>query len=299
MEKNIYNVYVVVKEVAKSLEPRYESAMHAHTAAWWLLERLTDQSKLDLMTQTIIEMSPKDVAQLNAWISQHLDEDYPLHYVLGSVPFGPLTISVKAPTLIPRPETEEWMAALLPGFAPIKHESLKILDMGTGSGCIALWLAKELPNSTIYAVDVSDSALALAQKNAEQNNISNIVFIKSNLFDLVPQDIKFDCIFSNPPYIAPEDWNDLSPAIRKWEDRGALIAGNKGLEIITQLVAHAPYYLNQQSVLLKHDLASLIVEIGYNQGDDVKQLFTTAGFAKTRVINDFSGHNRLVIGSYT
>ncbi len=296
MEKDSYNVYVVIKEVTKSLEPRYESTMHAHTAAWWLLERLTNQSKLDLMTQTVFEMSKQDIAQLNQWISQHLDEDYPLHYVLGSVPFGPLTISVEPPTLIPRPETEEWMASLLPGFAPIKNEPLKILDIGTGSGCIALWLARELPNATIYAVDVSDSALALAKKNAEQNNISNIIFIKSDLFTLLPQDIKFDCIFSNPPYIAPEDWNELSPTIRKWEDRGALIAGNKGLEILTQLVAHAPYYINQQSILRKHNLASLIVEIGYNQGEDVKQLFTTAGFTRTRILNDFSGHNRVVIG---
>lgn len=290
------NVYSIVKEIEKNLESHYDNSLHAQTAAWWLLEKLTNKNKLDLITQRTLTLSDKDIKQLNVWISQHLDEDYPLHYVLGSVPFGPLTISVKPPTLIPRPETEEWMAALLPGFAPIKHESLKILDMGTGSGCIALWLAKKLPNATIYAVDVSDSALALAKQNAEQNNISNIVFIKSNLFDLVPQDIKFDCIFSNPPYIAPEDWNDLSPTIRKWEDRGALIAGNKGLEILTQLVAHAPYYLNQQSILRKHDLASLIVEIGYNQGEDVKQLFVTAGFSKTRILNDFSGHNRVVIG---
>lgn len=296
MEKDLYNVYVVVKEVAKSLEPRYESAMHAHTAAWWLLERLTKQSKLDLMTQSVFEMSKKDIAQLNAWISQHLDEDYPLHYVLGSVPFGPLTISVEPPTLIPRPETEEWMAANLASFAPVKHEKLTFLDIGTGSGCIALWLAKEFPNATVYAIDVADSALELAKKNAEQNNISNVVFIKSDLFTLIPQDIKFDCIFSNPPYIAPEDWNDLSPAIRKWEDRGALIAGNKGLEVLTQLVAHAPYYLNQKSVLRKHNLASLIVEIGYNQGDSVKQLFTTAGFVQARVLKDFSGHDRVVIG---
>lgn len=296
MEKDIYNIYIVVKEVAKSLEPRYESAMHAHTAAWWLLERLTEKNKLDLMAQTAFEMSKKDVAQLNAWISQHLDEDYPLHYVLGSVPFGPLTISVKPPTLIPRPETEEWMAANLASFSPVKNEKLTFLDMGTGSGCIALWLAKEFPNATVYAVDVADTALELAKKNAEQNNLSNVIFIKSNLFALLPQDIKFDCIFSNPPYIAPEDWNNLSPTIRKWEDRGALIAGNQGLEILTQLVAHAPYYINQQSILRKHNLASLIVEIGYDQGNSVKQLFTTAGFTQARVLTDFSGHDRVVIG---
>lgn len=296
MENNIYNVYIVVKEVAKNLEPRYESSLHAHTAAWWLLEKLTQQSKLELMAQTTIEMSTKDIAQLNAWISQHLDDDYPLHYVLGSVPFGPLTISVESPTLIPRPETEEWLATCLANLGPVKYENLTILDMGTGSGCIALWLAKELPNATIYAVDISEKALGLAQKNAQQNNISNIVFVKSNLFDLLPRDIKFDCIFSNPPYIAPEDWNNLSPTIRKWEDRNALIARNKGLEILTQLVAHAPYYINQQSILRKHNLASLIVEIGYNQGDAVAQLFKTAGFVQARVLKDFAGHDRIVIG---
>lgn len=296
MGKDSYNVYVIVKEVAKSLEPRYESSMHAHTAAWWLLERLTGQSKLELMTQTAFEMSKKDVAQLNNWITQHLDEDYPLHYVLGSVPFGPLTISVEPPILIPRPETEEWLAACLSSLAPVKHEKLKILDMCTGSGCIALWLAHEFPNATIYAVDISDKALALAEKNAAQNNINNIVFLKSDLFTLLEQDTQFDCIFSNPPYIAPEDWNELSPTIRKWEDRDALIAANKGLEIITQLVAQAPYYLNKKSVLHKHDLASLIIEIGYNQADDVKQLFHTAGFTRARILKDFGGNDRVIIG---
>ena len=296
MEKETRNIYIVVKEVAKSLEPRYESAMHAHTAAWWLLERLTQKSKLDLMAEIAFSLSKKDIAQLNTWISQHLDEDYPLHYVLGSLPFGPLTISVEPPTLIPRPETEEWLANCLESLTPIKNEKLTILDMCTGSGCIALWLAHAFPNATIYAVDVSDSALELAKKNAVQNNISNIVFLKSDLFTLLPQDIKFDCIFSNPPYIAPEDWNNLSPTIRKWEDRGALIAGNKGLEILTQLIAQAPYYLNKQTVLNKYDLASLIVEIGYNQGPDVKQLFSTAGFSKARILKDFDDNDRVVIG---
>lgn len=296
MEKNLYNVYIVVKEVAKKLEPKYENAMHAHTAAWWLIERLTEQSKLDLMTQRVFEMSEKDIIQLNGWISQHFDDDYPLHYILGSVPFGPLTISVEPPTLIPRPETEEWLSHCLANFAPVKHEPLKILDMCTGSGCIALWLAKEFPNATVYAVDISDSALALTQKNAKQNNISNIVFLKSDLFTLLDQDIKFDCIFSNPPYISPENWNELSPTIKKWEDRGALIAGNKGLEIITQLVAQAPYYLNKQSIVHKHGINSLIVEIGYDQGERVTQLFKTAGFTQTRILKDYAGHDRVVIG---
>ncbi|MFT6765852.1 MAG: release factor glutamine methyltransferase [Alteromonas naphthalenivorans] len=296
MEKNIYNVHVIIKDITTSLETRYDSSTHAHTVAWWLLERLTEQSKLELITLMSIKLSEQDIRQINSWVTQHLDDDYPLHYILGSVPFGPLTLSVEPPTLIPRPETEEWLATLIETLEPVKNEKLTILDMCTGSGCIALWLAKAFPNATIYAVDIVDSALTLAKKNAQQNNISNIVFLKSDLFTLLAQDIKFDCIISNPPYIAPEEWNDLSPTIRKWEDRGALIAGNQGFEIITQLIAQAPYYLNQQSVLRKHELASLVMEIGYNQSKEVQKLFVTAGFTQARILNDSAGIGRVVIG---
>jgi release factor glutamine methyltransferase len=296
MEKTTYNIYVIIKKITISLETRYESSSHAHTVAWWLLERLTQQNKLDLITQMVVTLSKQDIQQLNSWITQHLDDDYPLHYILGSVPFGPLTLSIEPPTLIPRPETEEWLATIIDSLELVKNEPLKILDMCTGSGCIALWMAQAFPNATIYAIDIADSALTLAQKNATQNNISNIVFLKSDLFTLLPQDIRFDCIISNPPYIAPEDWNDLSPTIRKWEDRGALIAGNHGFDIITQLVAQAPYYINQQSILRKHNLASLVMEIGHNQSKEVQQLFINAGFTQAHILNDSAGIGRVVIG---
>lgn len=290
------NVYLIIKEIECRLEPHYESASHANTVAWWLLERLTQKNKLQLITQITISLSPVQDAQLAQWITTHIDNSYPLQYILGSVPFGPLQITVEAPTLIPRPETEEWVSTLIATLEPVKHEKLTLLDMCTGSGCIALWLAKEFPNATIFAVDISDTALALAEKNARHNNISNIRFIRSDLFSMLSETVQFDLIVANPPYIDPQDWNDLSSTVRTWEDRGALVAGNKGLEILIQIAAQAPHYLNQQSILRTYGFPKLVVEIGYNQGEIVKQLFIATGFGTVRVLNDSAGRNRVVSG---
>lgn len=290
------NVYVIVKEIVCHLEPHYESTAHAHTVAWWLLERLTQQSKLQLISQTILELKTEQIHQLNTWISSHIDDDYPLHYLLGSVPFGPLEINVEPPTLIPRPETEEWVASLIETLEPVKNEKIFLLDMCTGSGCIALWLAQAFPNAIVYALDIADTALALAQKNATHNNISNIRFLKSDLFNALDNTIQFDLIVSNPPYIDPQEWHTLSAAIRKWEDREALIANNHGLEIITQLINQAPTYINQHSILRKYGFPKLVMEIGYNQGEAVKQIFIHTGFVNAKVLNDNAGVNRVVIG---
>lgn len=290
------NVYIIIKEIVHHLEPKYDSTAHAHTVAWWMLERLTQQSKLQLITQITVPLEKQQIAQLNKWISDHLTDDYPIHYLLGSVPFGPLEIKVEAPTLIPRPETEEWLANLITTMEPVANEPFTILDMCTGSGCIALWLAQAFPNATVYAVDISDSALALAQKNATHNNISNIRFLKSDLFSMLPQDTRFDVIVSNPPYIAAEEWNDLSATIRKWEDPGALIAANKGLEILAQLAAKAPSYLNQTGPLRTHGFPKLVVEIGYNQGPAVHQLLVDAGFGNVKILYDSNSIHRVVSG---
>jgi release factor glutamine methyltransferase len=286
----------ILYEITLLLEPMYENSRHAQTVAWWFLEGITKKNRTQLIIETSLSLTDIQLQQLQKWIHAHTVEHYPIQYLLGSVPFGPLEILVEPPTLIPRPETEEWCFNLINALAPLAHAPLRILDMCTGSGCIALWLAKALPNSTIYGADISDTALALAKKNAAHNKISNAHFFKSNLFEVLNQDTPFDLIVSNPPYINPDVWHELSPMVSRWEDHGALVAANQGLEIIQSLVRKAPFYLTKHSPLTVYGIPRLMIEIGYDQGQIVQELFIEAGFGTVRILTDSAKRDRVVSG---
>ena len=286
----------VLYEITVLLEPMYESTRHAQNVAWWFLEGITKKSRTQLITESSLVLTDPQLQQLQKWIHAHTVEQYPLQYLLGSVDFGPLEILVEAPTLIPRPETEEWCDKLIDIITPLSKAPLRILDMCTGSGCIALWLAKALPNALVYGVDISDTALALAEKNAAHNQIENVHFFKSNLFELLNHDAPFDLIVSNPPYINPDVWHELSPMVSRWEDRGALVAANHGLEIIQSIVRTAPRFLTKQSPLTVLGIPRLMIEIGYDQGLVVQELFIDAGFDTVRILPDSAERDRVVSG---
>jgi release factor glutamine methyltransferase len=289
-------VRTIINEITTLLEPFYESNNHAQTVAWWLLEGITRKSKTRLIVDIFVTLSKEQSAQLTTWITLHTQSHYPLQYLLGFVPFGPLKILVEAPILIPRPETEEWCASLISYLEPVTKEKLRILDMCTGSGCIALWFAKSFPNAVVYGVDISNEALTLAHKNAAYNNITNVQFFKSDLFTILNQDTPFDLIVTNPPYISPDTWNDLSPTVAHWEDRGALVAGNQGMELIQKITFQAPFYLTKKSPLTLYGLPRLIMEIGYDQAQATRKLFIEAGFSTVKVLTDSAQRDRVVSG---
>ena len=290
------SVRAVIAHITSLLEPYYESASHAQTVAWWLLEGITKKSKTRLITDIFITLSASQTEQLAQWIEMHTKHHYPLQYLLGFVPFGPLEILVESPTLIPRPETEEWCGSLISYLEPIAQAPLRILDMCTGTGCLALWLAKHFTNATVYGVDTADAALTLAQKNAAYNNIPNVKFIKSDLFTMLNQDAPFDLIVTNPPYISPDVWEHLSPTVALWEDRAALVAANQGMELIQRILIQAPAYLTKQSPLTQHGFPRLVMEIGFDQAAKTQKLFTEAGFATVKVLTDSQNKDRVVAG---
>ncbi len=289
-------VRTLIHDIAAQLEPVYESAVHAQTVAWWLLEGITKKNKTRLIVDIFVTLSEEQQSQLAKWVSLHVKQQYPLQYLLGSVAFGSLDIIVKAPTLIPRPETEEWCASVINTLADLHEAPLRILDMCTGSGCIGLWFAKSFPNSKVIAVDIADTALTLAKRNAEHNAISNILFLRSDLFTLLDPEQPFDLILSNPPYVSPEAWHDLSPNVTQWEDRGALVAGNHGLDLIQAIATQAPAYLKKQSLLTQHGYPRLVMEIGYDQGPETQKLFMDAGFGTVKVVPDSAERDRVVCG---
>ena len=255
--------------------------------AWWLLEFVTSKTRTELQYSSV-ELSHAQQTQLDEYIKQITVHHKPLAYILGWVPFLDLKLLVQPPTLIPRPETEAWVDELINGIKKSNHEKLTILDIGTGSGCIALSLAQALPSAQIYALDIANSALELAQKNAELNQIKNITFLQSDLFSNLPADIKFDLIVSNPPYIDPAV--QLDQSVAAWEDHGALFAPDHGLQIIEQIIQQAKNYLKKNNELEYQ----LVMEIDVSQGDIVKKICANCGFESVEIKKDQFDRDRTV-----
>lgn len=222
--------------------------------AWWMLQHITNKTRQELLFHDHTALSPFELQTIHHWINKITQEHIPLSYLIGSVPFLDVTIKVVPPILIPRPETEEWVSQLINDLQPHQNNIKTILDIGTGSGCIALSLAKQFPHAIVTAIDINTQALQLAQENAELNGVNNILFIQSDLFEELTS--RFDLIVSNPPYIDPI--HKLMPQVANWEDNKALFAQDEGLQIIKQIIQQAPKYLNYHSELpyqlvIEHD----------------------------------------------
>lgn len=289
-------ITTIIQDIVAQLDTQAATQEHLHTIAWWMLETVTQEKKLQLIIQQTYTLSQKQEQQLQEWIIQHTKHNYPLQYLLGSVPFGPLEILTEPPTLIPRPETETWVALLLHTLATFKDTPLTILDMCTGSGCIGLWLAHALPQAHIYAVDIADTALTLAKKNAQHNAITNITFLKSDLFMLLNKDTSYDLIISNPPYITPNAWHTLSDTVKNWEDKTALVAQQNGMELIKKIIYQAPLYIKKTSPLHKEGIPQLVLEIGYDQGEKTAITMQEAGYSLTKIVQDAAEIDRVVCG---
>ena len=255
--------------------------------AWWLLEFITDTTRTQLQFSTE-SLTAEQQQKLDLCIKEIAIDHKPLAYILGWVPFLDLKLLVTPPTLIPRPETESWVNELIESITHIQKQKLTILDIGTGSGCIALSLAQAFPTSHVYAVDIAPSAIELAQKNAQLNNISNVTFLQSDLFSNLPADLKFDLVVSNPPYINPAAQLDAS--VLNWEDHGALFANNQGMQIIEQIVQQAKNHLKKNNEL-KYQL---VMEFDVSQGDIVKNLLESCGFNDIEIRKDQFDRDRTV-----
>jgi release factor glutamine methyltransferase len=287
------NVEILVTNIAHKLFDTYNDDILCHQYAWWLLEALTKQKKVQLIEHFDIELTEEQDETLNSWIKKLIEQHYPLQYLLGSVPFCDLDILVEQPVLIPRPETEEWTANLIKQLKPLRNKSIKILDLCTGSGCIALALGKALPQAQIVASDIQDHALHLAEKNCAHNNILNVAFFKSDLFTSLPQSFKFDLIVGNPPYIEPEEWQGLDHSVKDWEDKKALVAPDSGLQVIANIIKQAPNYLRVNEELETEGIPQLILEIGFRQGLRTKKLLEQNGYCNISIEKDLEGKDRI------
>lgn len=220
--------------------------------------------------------------RLNQLVRKRLD-GWPVAYLLGRREFWGLPFRVDRSVLIPRPETELVVERAL--SLPLPPEPL-ILDLGTGSGNIAISLGKELPSARIIATDISLRALKLAGENARLNEVTNIRFIQSNLFKAFEQrQLTFDLIVSNPPYVAQDDWQKLDRPVKDFEPRKALIAGRDGLKFIRQMVRKAGTFLKPGGFL--------VLEVGAGQEAEITR-WLEPDWSEIEVLSDYSGFPRVV-----
>jgi release factor glutamine methyltransferase len=231
---------------------------------------------------------PKDLAIKIDGLVERRAKREPLQYILGYVEFFGLKIKVGQGVLIPRPETEilaEEAIKIISKFE-IRNSKLRILDLCTGSGCLALSLAKEFRDAQVYGTDTSATAIHYAQENSALNGIKNITFIMGSLFEPVKK-LTFDLIVSNPPYIRSNDIKDLQPEIKDWEPQDALDGGEDGLDYYRLIISAARNYLNEEGYLM--------LEIGINLADAVKGMAKDAGLKDIILIKDYAGIDRILI----
>ena len=211
----------------------------------------------------------------------------PVAYITGVREFWSLPLTVNAATLIPRPETELLVEQALERIPT--DQTLQILDLGTGSGAIALALAHERPLCSIVATDCSAEALAIAQDNALKLRLDRVEFRHGDWFTALDAQHTFDLIISNPPYVACDSVY-LTQGDCRFEPRSALLAGVQGLDAINHITAHAPAYLKRT--------AWLLLEHGYDQGPKVMSLLSHYGFTAIRDIRDYGDLSRVTVAQW-
>ena len=211
----------------------------------------------------------------------------PIGHLTGRKEFFSLEFEVTPKVLIPRPETEVLVERVIHLVRHGKDEIRSILDVGTGSGCIAVSLAKNLPDVPIFACDVSEAALEVARRNAERHGVlERIGFRLGDLFEPWEPDRRFDMIVSNPPYIAESEAASLPTNVRDFEPHGALFAGADGLDVLRRLAAEAPGHLAPGGHLL--------TEVAYNQSAAVRSLLDETVWRDIVTYPDDLGHERVV-----
>lgn len=280
----------IIKNVTQQLLPICKDPALAKQEAWWILQTVTHKSKSELLTNAQLTITQEQQDLLDAMVTQRIHEHKPLQYILGTVPFCGLTLHVQPPILIPRPETEEWVTWLVNLYHNTGVTRFTALDLCTGSGCIALALAKNFPQATILGIDINPAAVQLANINKEANSITNCSFITSDLYTKLPAEFTCDLIVSNPPYLAPQEYQQLDLSVKNWEDRNALVAGLDGMMFYHEILRQASRFLRPSKI--NPTLPNLVLEIGPAQDHQLEQLLQKFNITKYSINKDLQGKPR-------
>jgi release factor glutamine methyltransferase len=264
------------------------SVPDAQTAAELLAARLLKCGRGFLVSFAEKEVPEKMLEAMRRAMAR-LVKGEPLQYVLGEWDFRTLTLKCDRRALIPRPETEELVERVLKHLKARGDASAPlVVDVGTGTGCITLSLAKESANGIFLGTDISPEAVALARENAELCGLSSKAkfAVADGLDDFDPESV--DVIVSNPPYVTTAECDALDPRVKDFEPRTALDGGVSGLDFYER-------YISDAVAVLKPG-GAVFFEIGESQGDAVRRLLTEWGFSDIKIEKDFSGHDRFASG---
>jgi len=300
-DKKCFNVY------PESCIPNPASSLMVRDAlklvASYLREHGIDEVRFEaeLLLRHILNLSRADLyLHLNRFLSsgertflreaiQHRVQGMPIQYIIGWQTFRYLNLRVKPGVFIPRPETELLVEQVI-DVAKSMVKPLTIVDVGTGSGAIALSIAQEISETRVYALDISKEALKLAEENAHLHNLeSKVTLVKTELFENLDPNLigKVDIIVSNPPYIREKEIEELPREVRDFEPRLALSGGIDGLKVHKRIIADSSRYLQEGGFLA--------LEVGFDQAQKVSEILHGSGnFEDIRVLRDYSGMDRIV-----
>jgi len=256
-----------------------------------LLCHILGFQRIELYTQYDRVVQEPQLTQLRQLVKRAAEQE-PIAYLVQRCEFYSLSLKITPDCLIPRPETELLAEKAIESLRK-RPAPRRALDLCTGSGCIAIALAKNCKDLHLTAVDISDAALAAAAENVRRHNLSEqITLLRGDLFDALLDELDqpaFDLIVSNPPYVSDAEYEKLAPAVKNYEPRIALWGGTDGLAVHHRIIEQAGRYLKPDGALM--------LEIGYEQGPAVKQMLEQTGrFPTVEILQDLAQKDRIAIG---
>ena len=254
-----------------------------------LLSHVLGLKRIELYTQFDKPVARPELDALRGLVKRAGGHE-PVAYLIGKTEFYSLELNITSDCMIPRPETELLVQRAIE-FLRTRRGSQFVCDLCTGSGCIAVAIAKNFPDARVMATDISAAALDVAAKNVEKHQLTErITLLQGDLFEPLVRQLdvdQFDLIVCNPPYVSAAEYEALDKNVKDYEPRIALFAGDDGLDIYRKIIAKADQYLKPQ--------AALILEIGYAQGTAVRELLEQTGaFGEIKVEKDVHDNDRIV-----
>lgn len=278
-------MHPVVYEIKEALRNCY-SESEAFSLAKMLLVEVFGFSTLELYGGKDREISEKGRGVLED-IMRRLQQNEPIQYIIGKETFCGLTFEVDKNVLIPRPETQELVEWIVEDYNA--STGLRLLDIGTGSGCIAVVLAKFLQGAEVEAWDISEGALHVAQKNARRND-AHVVFRQLDVLKVAPESICLDVIVSNPPYITEKEMSDMEANVLEWEPASALFVPDDAPLLFYRKIAELGQTMLKQG-------GSLFFEINREYGRQTVQMLKELGYSRIELRKDFYGNDRMIKAS--
>ncbi len=291
-EPRVWTIEAILRWIAEDL--RLRGVDSPRLDAELLLARALGATRIQLIVDAKRELDPRELGSLRELVKRRRARE-PMAYILGEREFYGRPFRVDRRVLIPRPDTEALVDVALERTRAISM-SMRALDLCTGSGCVAITLARERPTSFVLGTDTSEDALTLARENALRLGAYNVALRRGDLFASLERQpgfafepCRFDLVTANPPYVPAGEIASLEPDVREFEPRIALDGGDDGLSALRRVVADAPAHLVSRGGVLA-------VEVGAGEAGAVVALFESAGFSRIEVRRDYSRIERVVSG---